>query len=374
MWNNVYLLSLTVSGIKNIREDLRLDFYKRTVNKSFDPSNHRIKAIYGENGCGKTAVITAVQILKEVIFDKACLDDPGYQRFLNDVVNKTDQKLHLECEFYFYTQPANQVCRYSVELIRDENGRYSISSEELTYRKADYPASKVSLAFRSSEDAAGCVPECGNAAESEAAAANTADDCIGALKMLGGSICTNISTGDRASKGTDAIDYSVIDLEDLTRFIRLFKPELVAIEAERDIDEASRSSLMLDYGDLQIRLDQEGKGIRQLVALWPCLKAVGCDRIVFIDGIDRDINEVYFDRLIAFFIRYGKGQLCYTACNTSHMRDLRSYKNSIDFISSDGKVTHWRVKSNFSPDSLYKGGMIQNLPFNIEPEDFLGVL
>ena len=47
------------TGIKSIRNELRLEFYKKTVNKSFDPSNHRIKAIYGENGCGKTAVVSA---------------------------------------------------------------------------------------------------------------------------------------------------------------------------------------------------------------------------------------------------------------------------------------------------------------------------
>jgi hypothetical protein len=56
------------------------------------------------------------------------------------------------------------------------------------------------------------------------------------------------------------------------------------------------------------------------------------------------------------------------------MQELRKYKNSIDFLSSDGKVTHWRTSGNFSPDSLYKNGMIENLPFNIEPEDFLGLL
>ena len=104
MNDKVYLLSLTVSGIKNIRNTVRLEFYKKTVNKSFDPSKHRVKAIYGENGCGKTAVITATQILKDLICNRTCLDNPGYQDFLRGVINLLDKKLHLECEFYYYTE------------------------------------------------------------------------------------------------------------------------------------------------------------------------------------------------------------------------------------------------------------------------------
>jgi len=40
----------------------------------------------------------------------------------------------------------------------------------------------------------------------------------------------------------------------------------------------------------------------------------------------------------------------------------------------NGKVSNWRSRGNYAPASLYKDGMIANLPFNIEAEDFLGVL
>ena len=62
-----YLLSLKISGIKNIEVPIELNFYKKTINNSdFDPEKYRIKAIYGENGSGKTAIITAVKILQNL--------------------------------------------------------------------------------------------------------------------------------------------------------------------------------------------------------------------------------------------------------------------------------------------------------------------
>ena len=357
MNDKVYLLSLTVSGIKNIRNELRLEFYKKTVNKSFDPSKHRIKAIYGENGCGKTAVITAAQVLKDLICNRSCLDDKAYQSFLSNVINLHDQKIHLECEFYYYTEPADQVYHYTIELSKDSSGNYKISSEELTYRKADYPASKVSIAYSTAEEAASAGSEHKNA-----------------LQELGASLRTNIEIPS-ASKVSSEGCYDKEALESLTRFIRVFKPELKQIITDGSSEMSEKATgLILDYGDIRVKLHQESSGIRNLINLWPCLKASNDAGIVFIDGFDRDINEIYFNRLIRYFTQYGEGQLCFTVSNTEPMQELRKYKNSIDFLSSDGKVTHWRTSGNFSPDSLYKNGMIENLPFNIEPEDFLGLL
>ena len=37
MGNLFYLLNLSVSGIKCIEKEVRLDFYKKTVDKDFDP-------------------------------------------------------------------------------------------------------------------------------------------------------------------------------------------------------------------------------------------------------------------------------------------------------------------------------------------------
>ena len=67
MDNMYYLLNVTVAGVKCIEEEIRLDFYKKIVNQKFDADKYRIKAIYGENGSGKSAIITAVKIFQDII-------------------------------------------------------------------------------------------------------------------------------------------------------------------------------------------------------------------------------------------------------------------------------------------------------------------
>ena len=84
-----YLLSLKISGIKNIEVPIELNFYKKTINNSdFDPEKYRIKAIYGENGSGKTAIITAVKILQNFLTDKNYLIDSDDQKILVETINK----------------------------------------------------------------------------------------------------------------------------------------------------------------------------------------------------------------------------------------------------------------------------------------------
>jgi hypothetical protein len=55
------------------------------------------------------------------------------------------------------------------------------------------------------------------------------------------------------------------------------------------------------------------------------------------------------------------------------METLKSKKNSIDFMSMSGTLTSWMQIGNYSPSKLYKKGMVQGLPFNVEAEDFLGI-
>lgn len=50
MDNSLYLLSVSVSGIKSIEKLVSISFYKKGIDKNFNPEKYRVKAIYGENG------------------------------------------------------------------------------------------------------------------------------------------------------------------------------------------------------------------------------------------------------------------------------------------------------------------------------------
>lgn len=92
MGNLFYLLNLSVSGIKCIEKEVRLDFYKKTVDKDFDPEKYRVKAIYGENGSGKSAIVAAVKIFRDLIMFENYLKETKTQIFLNEIINKKDRK------------------------------------------------------------------------------------------------------------------------------------------------------------------------------------------------------------------------------------------------------------------------------------------
>lgn len=142
MQNDIYLLSLTVSGIKNIEKPVTLNFYKQGINKDFDPEKYRIKAIYGENGAGKSAIITAVEIFRNIIFDESYLANPENQRFLSALINKKTSCYRFECEVLEDADNSNLIFKYSIEIKKNENDKFEIMYERMEVRSGDYANSK----------------------------------------------------------------------------------------------------------------------------------------------------------------------------------------------------------------------------------------
>ena len=70
---------------------------------------------------------------------------------------------------------------------------------------------------------------------------------------------------------------------------------------------------------------------------------------------------------------YSHGQLIFTTHNASPMDILRTKKHAIDFMSMSGSINPWKEVGNYAPANLYKKGLIQGLPLNIEAEAFMKV-
>ena len=116
MENRVYLLNMSVAGIKSIKEEVRLDFYKKNVDKSFNPEKYRIKAVYGENGSGKSAIITAVTIFQNITMSNNYLSESKTQLFLDEIVNKSTKKFCFRCEFLVEEDADRMVCDYFMQI------------------------------------------------------------------------------------------------------------------------------------------------------------------------------------------------------------------------------------------------------------------
>ena len=129
----------------------------------------------------------------------------------------------------------------------------------------------------------------------------------------------------------------------------------------------------MKYEGYSIDAEYESTGIKKLMALFPFFQKMADNSIVFIDELDSNLHDVYLCALLEYFMEYGRGQLCFTTHNIGPMDVLKRSKKSIDFLSNDGKVYSWTTSGNYSPSKLYRNGMIEGSPFNVDSVDFLSI-
>lgn len=436
MKNVVYLLSIGVAGIKSIKEEVRLNFYKKTVDKNFDPEKYRVKGIYGENGSGKSALITAVKIFQDLILHDNYLSESKTQVFLDEIINKTTRLFQFNCEV-LVDAGKKAVYNYSVHIGKNSKGLYEIPYEVLRVKSGNYANNKYETIF---ESKAGELTDV-NCSEGEKKliekktinllqSHSFLNLCVSDLQkydILRKNFLIQIAAFmllvivlkvyiaeedqhelfflqkrlregefDNQALRDGFMDYlentnlfsSVSDrfvdkkyferykkkVSQLTQFIKIFKPDLVSIDIDaKENGEQYVCDLNLNYGDFVINKEFESTGIKKLIRLFDCFAAASTIGIVFIDEMDSNLNDVYLCKLIEYFMYYGKGQLCFTTHNLDPMTVLKENRNSIDFLSSDNHLVSWVSRGNASPENCYKNGMIEDSPFNIDATDFVGI-
>ena len=161
-------------------------------------------------------------------------------------------------------------------------------------------------------------------------------------------------------------------VSELYDFVSIFKTELKDIEIDKKEDENYyRCNLKMVYDDYKINTEFESTGIKKLIKLFAYIKEMVNGGIVFIDEFDSNLHDVYLCALLEYLMAYGKGQLCFTTHNVGPMDILKQNKKSIDFLSNDHKIYPWTTNGNYSPSKLYRNGMIEGSPFNVDSIDFI---
>lgn len=150
MKNAPYLLRLEICGIKNIEKPVVLSFYKKTIENDFNPADYRVKAIFGENGSGKTALIQAVKILRSILLDENYLYDSETQRFLVETVNKNTKVGYIECEFII-TGDSSHICNYHVDFAVKDDRRFYIYHERYMTKNGKYSKNKYNTIFETKQ-------------------------------------------------------------------------------------------------------------------------------------------------------------------------------------------------------------------------------
>lgn len=170
----------------------------------------------------------------------------------------------------------------------------------------------------------------------------------------------------------DIYNHFKMTIDSLYKFLHIFKSNLQAIEIDKKEDHDSFiCSLIMVYDSYKIHAEFESTGIKKLIKLFAYLNEMVQGGIVFIDEFDSNLHDVYLCALLEFLMEYGKGQLCFTTHNVGPMDILKQHKKSIDFLSEDHKIYPWKTNGNYSPSKLYRNGMIEGSPFNIDSFDFI---
>lgn len=127
-----YLLKMKVFGVKNIDKEIVLNFYKQTLSKTIDYENYNVKAIYGTNGAGKTALISAVDLYKKYCTDPSFLVIGNSNGSLQYIINQKTKTMRISMTFVIINDKdeIRKAFEHVVE-IGFINGRYCVKEEIL---------------------------------------------------------------------------------------------------------------------------------------------------------------------------------------------------------------------------------------------------
>lgn len=410
----VFMLSFKVNGVKNIEKEIEINFYNKTL-KRFSPCGSNVKGIFGPNGIGKTSIIKGMDILRKISLNDNYLTNDFNLIILDKIINKKIEKANLEIEFLIIDSNKKK-SRYvhSITIAITSPKEIKILSENIKKKdpNTDQIVGEILIengiikndSLHEDDLKSEIVDITKNLLEKRSIVnivkpsvlksidlekiryfyrklhikIDREDSHLGYALMdnpLKDDIPFNDSVGNYdmiISKNNLQIfeDY----LKRMTKFLKIFKPNLRNIEYEKkEGKEEYYINILFVYDDYKVNYEFESMGIKNLFSLFTYFRALSKDEVVVIDEIDTSIHDIYLNKLIEFFAVDGKGQLVFTAHNITLLQTLKKYKHSIDFINENMEVVSWIKNGNSSPFKSYKDGYIKGLPFNIKEYDFLEI-
>ena len=126
-------LSLTIQGVKNIKEKVTLNLSNISKLSLIRKKKLALAGIYGPNGSGKTALITAIQIAQTVVLHRKSL---GYysDEFLYSILNKDIKRFFFSVDFAlfndFESNKTEAIYRYTLSL-REKDSCFRIEEEKI---------------------------------------------------------------------------------------------------------------------------------------------------------------------------------------------------------------------------------------------------
>lgn len=426
------LLQFSTYGIKNIEDLITIDLANQTIENGIQKINN-VKGIFGYNGAGKSALMSSINYYNKIVCVPNYLMQIETKENLNKLINYIKKEFYISMIFEF---AKNIVIKHSIKLSLDSvMNDYVISEENVSLSSGRTLNDKYKVAFEKKENEIivdeklkgddydyvfnqdlkynSIVQIALQKIIEKKRDDNSPMSLFENLVLKIYSCINNIDvylqdsdlhrnykvdkkvindliaqTEELKQKKENWIDVYTSDAiiskenyniykkenEKLEKFIRYFKPELVRIELIPFEDgSVYHVRKLFVYKDYNVELEFESSGIKQLVTLFSYLEKCAKGKTVFIDEIDTNINAVYFEKMVSFFKKYGKGQLIFTTHNIEAMKALKDQSRSIVVLGVDNKIDTWVGKGNKSPINDYINGDFPHSPMNVEDFDFINI-
>ena len=419
------LISTKISGIKNIAEEITIQFVNKLFRDSMLDSGH-IKAIYGPNGSGKSGICHAYDLYRQIVAQESALKNPLIVASLRKLVNKKTKTFSIEntfaCSFegeetVLYSHRLCVSVASNIPLVAEEslqcidkrgNKRYlffHLKDGKVIDTDYDFALSSSDTAFLRYGS---CIPylRIGNGPLRKNGKANRIASVVYLFALslyvkYGSQVDTHpaffakevadiqsvkdIATLDSSmlfgAPSDEAYYWSgpVSEEGEVRAVVRRMVPFLQTIndaildvepEFRREDEKHSHALLRFLYDGYSVDFEFESTGIQKAVRMFDLFMCASRGGIAIIDEIDAGLHDVFLTKLIEFFALYGEGQIIMTTHNVQLMKPIKSLPKSIDFLTYDNMLVPWLQKGSASPSKAYLQGSIAHLPFNLKPADF----
>lgn len=148
------IAKFATNGIKSIKNKMEIDFLANPKSANF-PYEGSVKAFYGENGSGKTAIIHSFDILFKLMNDENYLASEQNQKTLSELLNKESDNIELYISFLVYQFNKEELeysvnnyrfIDYSISLAKNKFGQFFINAQSLeVFKKSDLKKAKKPL-------------------------------------------------------------------------------------------------------------------------------------------------------------------------------------------------------------------------------------
>lgn len=331
-----FILSVNVNGIKCIDEKKEIIFFDKAF-KKVNTFGVNIKGIKGLNGSGKTAFVSGINLMKELVIKTNFLTSNNNLEYLRELINYRINKANIELDFLIITDDGKYRYLHEIEIEKTRKNEIKITKERIASKELYSNHIKSELIIENGKIIKDDIHIGTQKKNVEETTKNLLDkrsivniinstslECgdLEYIYMFYNNLYISVKKNIKKSENTKGYDLILnIDklegfeknLKNIGDFLRDFKPDLGKISYEmKENEDKLYINIYFKYIDYDISYKNESRGIKNLFSMYKYFEALSNNNVAIIDDLDAKMEYGYLKELIDNFDLREKGQLIFT--------------------------------------------------------------